>query len=379
MTELLYVRDGALIHRDGEVETPYRSAFAQEMEAQDRKSWENNAWKAGRDDDPGAVVSRSMLWGSKGNRRPPQPLKIGHAVHAGRRWYYTLVMSHATGLFYYDTETKEEIRLFHRQGFASSPFCVLPDGRLVVTTTRSDGSTALTLLDASGVEREHLTEGDSLDQNPSFHDGWVYFNSIGLGRNSDGIVLAHAHSAVGRLGLESGEVEFLLDDEKFDYLLPRCTPGGVLYALRMPHRAAHKTSPWQHVKDVALFPVRLVVALFGFLNVFSTFFGKQPLTTAGGPDSTEDARQRLLHQRLIDVERESRQAGEKVAAPESWELVRVTDGKTQVVARRVCTFDIAGETVIYSRGYDLCVVGEPAHHKGSELITSLSGADLKNV
>jgi hypothetical protein len=268
-------------------------------------------------------------------------------------------MTRATGLFYYDTVKGEETRLFHRADFVSSPFCVLPDRRIVVTTPLRDGSSCLTLLNERGIEVRALTEGGAQDQNPFFHEGAIYFNSYGLGRDDDGHIRARSHSTVNRIPLGEGDVECVLEDENYDFILPRCAPDGTLYAIRMPRVPLQSYNALDAAKDVLLFPVRLGMALFGFLNAFTTVFGKQSLTTAGGPPTKrEQDNKQLIHDRLVDLAQESKKAGERVAAPADWQLIRWRNGVCEVVAKRVSTYDLIGETVVYSSGYDVTVLGE---------------------
>jgi hypothetical protein len=382
MNDLLLVRDGALFHLDGEKETEFESPFARDREAEDQRTFENNRWRAGSgtpETETQSLIPKTMLWGAKGQLAPPQRPKVGHAVHAGDRWYYTLTMPRAAGLFYWDRTKNEEIRLFHKQGFTSGPFCVLPDKRLVITARHEDGSGNLVLLDENGMEREQLTEGDSLDANPFFHDGWIYFDSTGLGRNAEGMILAHAPTTLQRMRLDSGEVETVIEDEKFDLLCPRLTDSGVLYALRIPKQALMRYGPMAALKDAMLFPVRVVMGLFGFLAVFSQFFGNQKLTSAQGPKVQRDLTQARIQQRFVDIEKESKKAGEKVAAPDDWELVRIQGGRVESIARRVCAFEVSGESVVYSRGYDLREAGGGVRKTGSELITTLSGYSQRRV
>ncbi|MGC4044679.1 MAG: hypothetical protein QM758_12865 [Armatimonas sp.] len=382
MDDLLLVRDGELFHLQGEKETPFESPFAQAREAEDQRTFENNRWRAGSggmEENTQSMIPRGMLWGGKGQLAPPQRPKIGYAFHAGERWYYTLTMPRAAGLFYWDRTRNEEVRLFHKQGFTSEPFCVLPDRRIIITARHEDGSGNLVLLDENGVEREQLTEGDSVDSNPFFHDGWIYFDSTGLGRNAEGIVMAHAPTTIQRMRLDSGEVETVLEDEKFDLLSPKITESGTLYVLRIPKQSQARYGTGAALKDAVLFPFRLLMGLFGFLALFSQFFGNQKLTSSQGPRVERDLSQARIQQRFVDIEKESKKAGEKVAAPESWELIRVRNSNIESVARRVCAFEIAGDKVLYSRGYDLREPEGGVRKTSGELITALSGYSQRLV
>lgn len=382
MDDLLLVRDGELFHLEGEKETPFESPFAREREAEDQRTFENNRWRSGNgsmEENTQSMVPRSMLWGAKGQLAAPQRPKIGHAYHAGERWYYTLTMPKAAGLFYWDRAKGQETRLFHKQGFTSEPFCVLPDHRIIITARHEDGSGNLVLLDENGVEREQLTEGDSIDANPFFHDGWIYFDSTGLGRNAEAVIMAHAPTTIQRMRLDSGEIETVLEDEKFDLLSPKLTDSGTLYVLRIPKQALTHYGAGAALKDAVLFPFRVVMGLFGFLALFSQFFGNQKMTSAQGPRVERDMAQARIQQRFVDIEKESKKAGEKVAAPENWELIRVRNGNMESVAKHVCAFEIAGEKVLYSRGYDLRETEGGVRKTGGELITALSSYSQRRV
>jgi hypothetical protein len=105
-----------------------------------------------------------------------------------------------------------------------------------------------------------------------------------------------------------------------------------------------------------LIPVRLVFAVFGFLNFFSLMWSGKPLTTAGGPAREgPNPRYMMLWGKLIDAEKAERASrkGEPAAlVPKDWELVRRgRDGDEEVLAQSVVSFDLCDDGgVVYTDG-----------------------------
>jgi hypothetical protein len=128
----------------------FASPFALEKFEKEKRFFENNAWRTkGADSgDPEGMFARSMLWGSRGQQRPPRKPKMRFVQRVGGRDYYVLELSRASGLFYYDRAKDEEIRLFHREVFSPMGLHVAPDFSIISTVSDEDGSTHIVRLDA---------------------------------------------------------------------------------------------------------------------------------------------------------------------------------------------------------------------------------------
>ena len=192
---------------------------------------------------------------------------------------------------------------------------------------------------------------------------------------------AIGHATLCRLDYRSGQLDVLADDARFDFVAPRIDAAGNLYAIRRPIEKPAGERAGSALLDTVLFPVRILKAVFGFLNVFSMIYGKEPLRSAGGPRTPEldqDLGKIWLQGRLIDLQRvrdDPQYAGKLV--PASWELVRRRgSGDWDVLAKHVASFDLAGDgTVAYSNGNEVLAQrgdAAPARVAQHELIESVS-------
>jgi hypothetical protein len=216
-------------------------------------------------------------------------------------------------------------------------------------------------MDREARDLAEVTEGDSLDQAPSWmpgHPDELVFQSSGIARGSDGRVAALGPSAVKHLDLSRGEVTTLAEDARHDYLAPKADSQGNLFFIRRPYGRAQAGSLWAGLLDLLLLPFRLLRALLSWLNFFSVRYSGKPLTTAGGPKREgADLKQMMVWGNLIDAEqaaRESLARGDDTAdlVPASWQLMRqAKNGQTTLLAKGVLAFDCdASGRLVYSNG-----------------------------
>jgi hypothetical protein len=189
----------------------------------------------------------------------------------------------------------------------------------------------------------------------------VLYQSSGVARHPQtGQPIAQSHACVHLLHYGNGQLETLLDDPQHDFVAPRMDAQGRLYAIRRPaEKPAHERAGLA-LKDTLLMPLRLLRAVFGYLNFFSMVYGKEPLRSAGGPRTPaldQDLGRLWLHGRMIElskVKNDPQYAGNLV--PRNWELVRVDagGGAPQVLAQHVACFDLGdGGRLVCSNGFDI--------------------------
>ena len=88
-------------------------------------------------------------------------------------------------------------------------------------------------------------------------------------------------------------VSLLVDD------LPSLPDGSLLF-IRRPHAEHERFHPLRTLKDIFLFPFRLLYAVFQFLNFFSSIFTGRKLTSAGGAKAREmDMKQMMIWGNLV--------------------------------------------------------------------------------
>jgi len=207
----------------------------------------------------------------------------------------------------------------------------------------------------SGVKE--LTEGDSFDTAPHWLPGEerrIVFQSAGIGRNREGQFLALGPFAIQQLDVVAGALTTLVEDRHYDYLAPQCREDGTLYFIRRPYAAHERMHPVRMLKDMLLFPFRLLYAIFQFLNFFSTIFTGRKLTTSDGAKARQmDMRQMMIWGNLVHAQKPARAEEEGMdLVPKTWELHRRdSDGKTKVLAAGVLAYDIGPDgTIVYTNG-----------------------------
>ena len=342
------------------------SAFAKEMLQREADRQRTTSWKyAERENSQGLIGP--ALWGRGGGDNALAPARFLHICKAReeRAVYYVLSVGRTVGLFKYYLDEQREIRIFHRQQTAVLGMTYLPQTQhIVLAVMLADGTAHLEVYDEEGTQKGAITHGDSVDAAPTVMPGaeaTVVYQSWGLARNADtGAVVGLGHCAVHWVDYKAGEMDSLLDDEQWDYVAPHISQDKMLFAIRRPTDKPVHEKAGMAVKDSLMMPLRLGKAVFGYLNVFSMLYGKEPLRSAGGPRTPEldqDLGTLWLHGRRIELSRvrtDPEYAGNLV--PASWKLIAQAGrhAEPQEIANHVAHFDVLADgSVLLSNGYDI--------------------------
>ncbi|MEM6822272.1 MAG: hypothetical protein AAF558_10055 [Verrucomicrobiota bacterium] len=302
-----------------------------------------------------------MVWGERSQVSENSLFRFIDLVFDGNQGLYYLLSSYqVTGLFHYDLESRYEKRLFHKNDFMPYKMDFSPARReFVACCHEHDGSANLTLLNVEGKVKHSLTAGDSRDSHPTFHPGepsLIFYQTSGITRNADGVMLSISPESVNAMDLESGKITELLDDPAYDYLSPKADESGNLYCIRRPYRSSHITM-WQRLTEVLLFPIHFLVAIVGFINLFNHLFGNKA-QKAGGPDEKQPNPQKHIHVfgeaiNLAKVLKAQNKPDKISLVPKTYELICLTtEGEITVIAHNVCSFDILADgSLVYSNGF----------------------------
>jgi hypothetical protein len=368
------------------------SAFAAEAIARAERERRNDAWKhAPRDDSGGGgMIPRSMLWGGAGAPSSTKPTRFRYAVR-GRdadSIYYLLEMSASSGLFHYRPSDARETRIFHAAKFRCLGLAYDREREsFVIAAENKDGTVHLTVYDKDGNPKGNITGGDTVDSAPSCsprEKGVVFYQSSGVARHpQQGYVMALGPASVNRIDYAAGKLDTLLEHKDFDYLAPREDANGNLYYIRRPFERSAVEEAGSWLKDIFLFPWRILKAIFGYLDFFSAIYGRERLRSSGGPKKfgpEQDVAALWLHGRMIDLNRVQvgDDRGKGGLVPASWQLRRRSpDGQDVFVADHVVGFDVAEDgSVFYTNGFVVhrILKGDPASRELSGLIESVSAA-----
>lgn len=355
----LFVREPGLPVREIE------SRFANEAMERDARYQDTNQWKgrSGVWSNMGMAPPQLRQWEEEAVRR--RKIRFAGVCRGSKpgMLLYVLDMENVTGLFEYDLKTGIEKRLVHRNGFLARELVCHPDqGTLAISTRQEDGSAVLAFSDTEGRFWKNLSGGDTLDQMPAWIPGAgrkVVFQSASIGRNEAGLFRGLGPYAVETLDIDGdGHVTTLHHETKCDLLQPRCALNGSLFFIRRPYmpHGHQKVEPLEVLKDVVLFPFRLMRAFVYFLNFFSMMFTGKPLATTLG-NRRVDPRDRvlMLWGHMIDTKRalERVERGKSNGlVPRDWQLIcRRPSGEETILAENVLAFDLVSEdSLVVSNG-----------------------------
>lgn len=337
----LYLKNGSSPPRRHE------SDFAQEILDRHLRMQQKDAWKTAGGGKEESMMPRAALWG-RGGGSDNVPIVVSSVAPGEKEGTisYALETEAVGGLLEYTVSEKHERRLFHREGFRASHLDRHPESRKLVCSIPAAGGSNLAVIDPDGANIHVGTEGDSFDDAPTWIEGEKFaavFQSAGLARNRDGFVHGLGPFGIERINFKTGEMETLCESNEYDFLQPHMDAKGSLYYIRRPYLPDGPKPPWSKtLKDVLLFPVRLVRAVIHFLDAFSRLFSQKPLMSAGGPKQEgTDANKLWIHGRLLEMKK-SEGSESHALAPNDWQLVRCSaSGEVSVLARSVLAYDLA--------------------------------------
>lgn len=344
-----YISGGRLyVSRNGAQPVEIESAFAAQVVARHQQAMERRQWKAGSGD---SMMTRGYdLWGngSRGGSGDDSLLVRMLSVTGSPRpelIYYSLATDAVGGLFCQNLDTGEERRVFHKERYHLDDLAHHPTRNEILAVKRDADGSSIVITACERFDVHTVTEGDSLDLSPSWipgeEDSFVY-QSAGVGRNQSGNAIGLGPCSIIRVDMKSGRSTVLLEDEQNDYLCPRMDKEGNLYCIRRKYdRGGRALTVGETIKEFVLVPVRLVKALFGFLNMMSQIFGKESLLKTGVGGKKEIDRQEVfLKGRLIDLKKRENAKEEHGIAPSDWTLIKVDpSGAVSEVRGNVCDFD----------------------------------------
>ena len=269
-------------------------------------------------------------------------------------------------------------------------------GDKLVTSAKFGAESNIGIYDISTKNFTTYTDGHTVDHAPVFSatdPNTVYFCSMGLPVEeeepaddrdrpmsySDMVNDMYAPrssqlrgpSALLSLDISSGSLYEMYADDEHDYLRPQSTSDGSLYYVKRPYSSGGGVgSSFGCLVDVLLLPVRIIKALFGFLNVFSAKYSGKTLSRSNVKN--KDPEKTFIDGNLINAERElknNERHGEKNPGiiPRSWELRRLKpDGEDVLVKSGVLAYRVNERSgdIIYSNGSSIVrMTGEGKEEK----------------
>jgi hypothetical protein len=338
------------------------SRFAKEIRERAVKAQQRHGWKAGGEGQK--FLAGALLWG----RALEDPAAVRVAITslcrgAGEgQMLYSLETNEMCAILGLDNLGEEERRLWHKNDKRIGNLDVSRQGALACSVRHKFGTANIAVRLDEEAGFSEVTEGDSVDTAPRWVPGEkrrLVFQSAGVGRNSEGHFAGLGPYGVQLLEIESGEMTTLAEDAEHDLLTPQMTEDGTLYYIRRPYSSG-RVHPLRVLKDVLLFPFRLLFAIFHWLQFFSIRYTGKKLTTADGAAGREmDLKQMMIWGNMVSAQ--NAKSGDEAAdlVPNSWQLVRTkADGQEEVLAKSVLAYDLAPDgSVVYSNGSAIHLIG----------------------
>lgn len=358
---LAFLSNGMIFFRErGGDLRQLQSAYAQEAMDRRERARNRHSWKEG------TTFNIAAGGGRRSFEDVDKPLVATAAAYEpDGNLIYFLKDDHMGGLFRRVAQSGNELRLMIKQNLHLTDLSVSADGAMLAAASQQPAGVAnIALMNSDGSNYREVTGGDTVDSSPAWIPGVpgrMLYQSAGLARNEQGYILAQGNASIQKLDLDSGSVTPILDDAAFDYLKPRVSPSGDLHFIRRPYDAP-RYGFGAMLADTALFPFRLLRAVFHYLNFFSLMYSRKPLTSANGPTTQADVKNILLQGKRIDLEKTLRNArpvqGVPSLVPDTWQLVkRDQNGNERVLATNVAAYDMSADgTILYSNGSGVFVL-----------------------
>jgi hypothetical protein len=332
------------------------SAYGDSIREKTVRAQQKHSWKSGGGDP--SPFGGAMLWG-KSAMAAEVPLAIT-SICGGKDpggFVYSLESGSLCALLEVQ-QNVEERRLWNDNRTRIRHIGVSRQtGDLVFSVLHENGTAniGIKVQGESGIRE--VTEGDSFDTAPRWVPGdgkKVVFQSAGIGRNREGHFIGMGPFGIQQMDLETGEMITLLEDRHYDYLAPQFRADGCLLCIQRPHAEHERFSPLRTLKDIVLFPFRLLYAVFQFLNFFSSIFTGRKLTSAGGAKAREmDMKQMMIWGNLVRAQRPRPSDDESAdLVPKSWQLhQRSSNGESKLLASGVLAYDVRADgAIVYTNG-----------------------------
>lgn len=235
-------------------------------------------------------------------------------------------------------------------------------GDKIVTSAKFGRESHIGIYDINTKSFVTYTDGHTLDGTPVFSKtdpSLIYYCSVGLptaeleepeertGPMSYSEIVNDMYRSGGgelrgpssllSLDISSGSLYEMYADERYDYIKPFSASDGSLYYIRRPYsKGRSERAPLGCLLDAVMLPVRLVQALFGFLNVFSAKYSGKTLSRSDTKRKAE--KDLIIEGNLINAERElkaNEREGDKNPGiiPRSWELRKLSPDGTDLLVK----------------------------------------------
>ena len=373
--QLLYISKGKMYITTGEKTRQVDSSVLARYLERVKTGARRNAWKTGGE---GAKFTGAYETGATASDRVAAvSARVSSMALAEGALYYVLTVDGAAGIYRKRSMTDNEEGTILSDGEYLYGEMDIYGGRIAYTAAFA-GEAHLGVCDTDGKNARMVTEGESIESSPVWsttEPDVIYYSSAGLAQ-IDGEALSEAQvqslpallmamaeagrtvelgpAGIYRLDLAEGEISEIAEDHRYTYGKPQSAADGSVYYIRRPYTEAKGAKRGSCLTDILILPVRLIKALFGFLNIFSMKYSGSTLRSGGSAAKKKSEADLYIEGNLINAAESLRQNGGEDypgVIPRSWELMKRTpDGREEVVRRGVLSFCLDGEGFYFSNG-----------------------------
>lgn len=269
------------------------------------------------------------------------------------------------------------------------------DGKMAVSLGHSRGERHIAVMEPPSSNYDELTDGDTCEDSPYWSrsvKNRIYFSTAGNARNEYGAIGAVSPRSGAYIDIDSLEMTEFLSDPKTDHLKIKDDKYGNIYYIRRPYEGDKSESEGIKISDIFLFPVRILKALFGWLNFMSMIWGGESLKKGdtglpGFARSKErSAKDIIVDGNIINAERLAKEAQLKDSdmsglMPLSRELVkREADGTETVLKKGVLDYAVCSDgRLLISNGRHITLMDMSDGNKETHVAKAYLAMNLTEI
>ena len=278
---------------------------------------------------------------------------------------YSLKLDNSCGVYTRSVDPADDIEglILSSNDTEINEIAYSPEKDKLALSLGGGGELHIAVLEPPSAVYDELTDGDSSERYLSFSEhvpGRLYFSTSGNARNEYGGVTAHAPYSGAYIDIETNAMEEVLSDEKYDFIHLKENKDGELWYIKQPYGGEH-TEERFGIKDVVLFPVRLLKALGGWLNFMSIIWGgqalngKDPRTAMNERTKGYSQKDIMIDGNVIKAQKAADKKEEKPVMPHSRVLCRrdSSGGEEIAVKKGILDFAFTERGVVYSDGRNI--------------------------
>ena len=280
----------------------------------------------------------------------------------GERLLYSTVIDAVGGIYFKQPETNDETYIFANKEYDLNGICCR-GGKCCVDIGQGSYERHIAMLDTATGDLDQLTEGFTCERHPFISradSGNIYYTAMGYAQDSCGRVTEKSPCSVCMYRSSDRSLSEIVSSPEYDYIKPSDDKNGDLYYIRRKYQPTRRNDDL--LFDIAMFPVRIIKAIGGFLSVFSMMFGGEPLRSGGtnpAKSKTADERELFVEGNLIKAKKLSEKEDDDSVIPSEWTLIRRSkDGAETVLQKSVMDYILLDDgRIIYSDGGSVNIIG----------------------